>query len=223
MLVSQALSDEADAINAIFGEGTIQITGSTKQKTTAIIRVPNASHEVHWQVRDIWNVKITPMAMRISIDPDLNFLVEFPPEYPMKMPRIAGIDSVSMFEYSDRQLWKHELALGVLLQTVLLPGHECMFDLLSLCGPIFACLDKTGINWAKLEKISPELTLDKGDWRWTCRQRPINMTQAFELLTCVICLDDQSRYRLIDLPCEDNFCFCCFQGMGPCQNIEYAY
>lgn len=64
----------------------------------------------------------------------------------------------------------------------------------------------------RLRLLMPDLKLEEDEWRWTSRSEPLNLDQAFELLSCVICLDDEVKYCLVELPCNDHFCLYCFKG-----------
>lgn len=118
MVVSRALSDEAEAMNAIFGEGTVHITRTTKQKTSVMTRLPSSFYEVRWQVLVPCNVTYEIFAKRNTFDPNLTFLADFPSDYPVVMPEITRLESVSMFEQVDQYMWKHQLALTVILKMV---------------------------------------------------------------------------------------------------------
>lgn len=101
-----ALADEIEAINSIYGQGTIQLTTPVHDLLAAILQLPNTQ---------------------------FSFTLTFEPTYPDSEPRIQGVHSVA--EGAKGVGKATEGLLARTLQRVWIPGQVCLFDLVEEARP----------------------------------------------------------------------------------------
>jgi hypothetical protein len=106
---NKALADEIEAINSIYGQGTIRLTTSVEDSLAAILQLP---------------------------DTPFSFTLAFNPTYPDSEPRIQGVHSVA--EGGAIGAGKAtEGLLSKTIQQVWVPGQVCLFDLIEEARPTF--------------------------------------------------------------------------------------
>lgn len=212
MSISEALSEELEVINAIFGQGTCQVIRTSEDQTRIRLRLPAASYEsVTPNVTDRdTKIRVTSSCKRIKIGSDIIFLVDFPNAYPQLMPQVASLD-VSLFEYYEG-MWKVHFALIKLLIDVFRAGEVCIYDWFLACSPAVHCLGPNGLDLAKFAKIAPDFDIEEKAWRWAMSQTPLDLDKAFEPSECTICLDESFAYQMVDMVCGHVFCIGCFHG-----------
>lgn len=177
----QDLLDEVEAINAIYGENTLQIVNANNTKVNAKLSMPSG---------------------------DGSFWITFPSNYPLMPPGIGDPD-VSLYDNQVSRVQLVRILLFLNIQNVFVPGSVCIFDLIEACAPVLACLKDNGLDLDEARKVIP--SFDLSDWRWT-RMRNVRSNNLCEISTCVICLEEDFRFKMVGIPCDHHLCIPCLQG-----------
>ena len=102
----EALGDECEALNAIYGDGTVELSKSSAGEATAVLKLP---------------------------DLPFSFLISFPADYPDAPPAIRGTNSTGS---SGRGGGEKAVAILLeALGNIYIPGSVCLFDLIEEAGP----------------------------------------------------------------------------------------
>ena len=189
--MSQALSDEIEAINAIYGDGSFQVIRTNPHKTQTRLVIP-------------------PTEETSPPTTSLAFWIDFPSDYPASPPSVNGAD-VALEKQRNAQVWRSHLALFSTLQYTFNPGDVCVFDWLETSVPILECLSTDSFQPEHLSTLIPRDHFDPDNWRWP-RRSLVDMSTYSQTLTCAICMDENFAFRLIRLPCMHHWCFSCFQA-----------
>ncbi|KAK5948558.1 hypothetical protein OHC33_010454 [Knufia fluminis] len=197
-MVNDILTDELCALNAIYGEGTLQITQTNNKMVTAMLRLPSTG---------------------------ISFRIEFAEDYPSHPPVIEEPD-LPLHLSMNRRIQNMRLLIFQVLHSIFVPGTVCMFDLLDACLPLILCLKEDGLDsemaWHMVYQTS-EMTDVQAQWRWTYKER-IDMSGFADMLNCTICFEDGFAFQMIAVPCGHYFCYSCFQaGWEIASNEVNAY
>jgi len=117
--INEALSDEVQAINAIYGEGTLQVTSIHNTKTRMRLTLPATIYDGDESVFNEESRKRSMQRRRLSTV-DVAFWIEFPLDYPYSKPLVSDAD-VALHEYQSKSLWKIQLMLFSVLETIFVP------------------------------------------------------------------------------------------------------
>jgi len=98
-LTNEELSDEIEAINAIYGEATLKITGSQHSNITCLLSIDGYA---------------------ISLE------MRFPLAYPARPPIVTGIDPLWMGQWPAAKDLR--ASFEQVLKEVFIPGSVCIFD-----------------------------------------------------------------------------------------------
>lgn len=219
--ISESLSDEVKAINAIYGETTFQIVSIMDEKVRALFRLPTTTYMTDRPVFDwdkgVWTVKRQIHATAT----DVAFFIDFPSGYPTDSPVLRGLDA-SMQEYRERSLWRYHLLMFCALQQVFVSGLVCMFDLVELVLPLLTGFTEDGLDLARLQTVVPEFDGSNKRWRWTYLSF-VDMAKAFVKTECAICLDVGFGFEMVPFFCGHFFCFDCFQSRSKSSPLLYSH
>ena len=106
---NDALNDECDALNSIYGEDSVTVSSTSTEKTNAVLKLPNLP---------------------------FSFNLEFPSDYPDVPFAILGTHSTGS---SAKGIGEIALkTLHGVLGDVYNPGQVCLFDLVEEAGPALA-------------------------------------------------------------------------------------
>lgn len=180
--VSETLTEEMEAVNAIYGPGTLHVLAVEDTSTRLRFELPIAEHAVYW--------------------------LDFSPDYPQSLPTIKQAE-LDLSRSLDRRLQNIYLIVFSTLQAVFKPGHVCIFDTLETVLPIISCLDGYCIDTDEAYYLTP--TLVPSEWKWTSNPF-INMSNVSEIVDCVICMEDAYSFKMIRAPCKHYLCLDCFQS-----------
>lgn len=183
--VSEAVAEELEAVNAIYGSGTLQILASNHRKTRLRCELPIVEHAVYW--------------------------LELATDYPQSMPTVQQAE-LDLHRTRNRRLQNIFLVIFSTLQTVFKPGHVCIFDTLDTALPIIACLDGHRLEMDEAYYLAPNIIPE--EWRWTHADY-IDMSNIAQMVECVICMEDAHAFKTVQAPCKHHFCFDCFQSKLP--------
>lgn len=139
------------------------------------------------------------------MESDITFFADYWSTYPQSIPRVVDVNA-SLFEYYERGGWKLHLALRKLFNQSFRADEVCIYDWFLKCNPVIHCLGSSGFDMAKFAKLAADLDITEIEWRWTKRQRPMDMERALSSGGCTICLDEHMTYEMVDLVCGYVFC-----------------
>lgn len=134
IVVSEAIVEELEAVNAIYGPGTLQILASDHLKTRSRCELPIVEHAVYW--------------------------LDLAADYPQCIPTIQQAE-LDLHRTRDRRLQNIFLIVFSALQTVFRPGHVCMFDTLDAALPIISCLDGHRLDTDEAYYFAPNIIPDE--------------------------------------------------------------
>lgn len=94
-----------------------------------------------------------------------------------------------------------------LLREVFVPGCVCLFDLIDISRPFLQCLSEDG--FFDLEQATTRIrSFDDASYRWLTREY-MPTQNLFDLVECVVCLDEAHNYKMVPVPCGHHFCIAC--------------
>ena len=181
-MLHNALSEEIEVVNAVYGPGTLVVLFVEDTKVRLRLELPTNEPMIFW--------------------------LDLEHRYPNTIPTIkqAGL---TLHQSMDRRTQNIYLVLFTTLQKVFESGSACLYNLIDDSLSIVACLQGYSFDTALSEVFAPEATME--EWQWTHKPF-INMTDAIALVECVICCDEFHAYKLILAPCKHDFCLDCFAG-----------
>ena len=106
VIQNQSLTDECEALNAIYGDSTVEPRESSGGETTAVLKLP---------------------------DVPISFLLSFPQDYPDAPPTVRGTNSTGSGGRGEGE--KAVAILLTALGSVYQPSQVCLFDLVEEAGP----------------------------------------------------------------------------------------
>lgn len=181
-LVNSDLVAEIEALNAIYGPGTLQV-----------LDVKDANLQLR---------------LELPIGESAIFCISCSQDYPHKIPEVDQADP-SLHQAIDRRAQNIFLITFAILNTVFVPGNVCFFDLIDTALPIIACLREQRFD-ENATKDFP-FQINPQEWQWT-RKTFIDMNSARTRTDCVICCDENYAFKMIPVPCKHFFCFDCFES-----------
>lgn len=154
--ISEALTDEIEALNAIYGDGVLEIIGAANKQIRAHIRIPGADDAVQ---------------------------VRLPLDYPAKPPMIHSIDT-TLHQAAALQTKKTLLLYHTLLAEVFISGDVCLFDWVERTIPYLECMTKDSLDFERANEVVPQF--DATAWRWMARRTfpTMDLTKTFECTIC---------------------------------------
>lgn len=184
-LINQALSEEIEALNSIYGEDTLCVLNAKSDRIETQFRLP------------------APLpADRVP------FCLSFSCTYPEQPPEYCYAD-VELHQSLDRRIQNIGILIFISLKEVFKSGEVCIFDLIDHVLPVIACMEDYNIRPDRASEDCPQMA--GNDWQWSSRAF-INMNTIRDVVECFICCDEDYTFKMITLPCNDHYCFSCFQS-----------
>lgn len=138
--ISEALIDEIEALNAIYGEGTFHVLHAHKSKIRGNVKIPGEESPVQ-----LW----------------------FPSDYPSKPPTVHAIDA-SLHEAASLRTKKLLLLYHSLLRQTFSIGNVCVFDFIETVQPYIECMTNDGFDVDTASQTIPGFNAN--DYRWMQRR-----------------------------------------------------
>lgn len=179
-MANVALTEELDAINAIYGQETLSPLGEYAGNIRLRLGLPTEEKLVYW--------------------------LQFESDYPHTIPQIEKAE-LSLHQSTDRRNQNIFLILFTVLQEVFVTGNVCLFDLVDGVLPLIASLCNYSLKNESGQSIVPSIVPLK--WKWTCKPF-IDMDVARNTMQCQTCFDKLYAFEMILVPCGHFFCFECF-------------
>lgn len=144
-----ALADECEALNSIYGEGTVTVASSDSARDTAILKPP---------------------------DQPFSFRITFPAGYPDEPPQIEGTQSTGISGKGEGETTV--TILRDVLGRVYTPGQVCLFDIVEEAGSLLSEHNHAQPNesvddsrggleasvWASQDDVTAESSLPPPAW-----------------------------------------------------------
>ena len=157
VIIAEALTDEIEALNAIYGNETLEIAYAHNDKTRGRLSLPG--HDIA-----IW--------------------IDFPPSYPQESPKINELDGSLRLRFAQKSR-KLRAVLHICLHNVFVAGDVCMFDLLESSLPLIECLEDAGLDAERVAASDCNFVAD--DWKWTKRRHmpDLALGEVAECIICL--------------------------------------
>ena len=195
-ITNVSLTDELEAIEAIYGQGTIKVSSTSTKHTSIELRPPATTH---------------------------GFFLTFPALYPEHAPAITGVDSLRLsLELAPQE---NLLYLRLALFHTFQPGQVCLYDMMERYLEILRkrqLLENDNLanfNNLKVVHFDEEMkqlassvtnTMDKARASAHFMQVQLDLLSS-GIVGCSVCLEPVFRSYSATLRCKHSYCIPCLQ------------
>ncbi|KAK5204081.1 hypothetical protein LTR41_010293 [Exophiala xenobiotica] len=192
LIRSSDLSDEIDALNAIYGENTVTVTFHNHHHTTIVLKLPDLTY---------------------------GFLVQIPGTYPNSIPRVMGVDDLVQsreFGVLESATYLHACISGVYQ-----PGSVCLYDAIDELAPMLN-RQKQQRQYRNREDAMEVLTQQSmalRDLAVRARRRSLQFQDGIDddfpgVSDCAACMEPFFKILMTHLQCQHSFCpDCLYEGI----------
>ncbi|KAK5281325.1 hypothetical protein LTR20_007001 [Exophiala xenobiotica] len=192
LIRSSDLSDEIDALNAIYGENTVTVTFHNHHHTTIVLKLPDLTY---------------------------GFLLQIPGTYPNSIPRVMGVDDLVQsreFGVQESATYLHACISGVYQH-----GSVCLYDAIDELAPMLD-RQKQQRQYKNREDAMEVLTQQSmalRDLAVRARRRSLQFQDGIDdnfpgVSDCAACMEPFFKILMTHLQCQHSFCpNCLYEGI----------
>lgn len=193
LIRSSELSDEINALNAIYGENTVTVTFHNHHHTTIVLKLPNLTY---------------------------GFLLQIPSTYPNSIPRVMGVDDLA--QSRDLSVQQSATYLHACIAAVHQPRSVCLYDAIDELAPILHLQRKQRQYRCREDamEVLTEQSIALRDLAVRAKSRSFQFQSNIDdnfpgVSDCAACMEPFFKIMMTNLQCQHSFCRECLHDASP--------